>query len=129
MGGTTIKANNDFEMIGSTEGEIKPPKSGATNTIAEGIEGTVINTSYSSIGYKMLKSMKALKYNTQQHANAKSDSYPRHNSKDEGDGDDDGEDDPESQFLIGHAKAKKMDDDPQLYYVRFTLSKLRRAVQ
>ena len=96
-----------------------PNKGSAMGTIAEGVEGTIINTSYSSIGYKMLKSMKALKYKTQQQqANAPPASSALHQTKDDVEPNEDGSDpEPESQFLIGHTKTKKTDDDPKLYYV------------
>ena len=116
--------------MGSTEKEIYGNKQHTGTTIAEGIEGTIIHTAYSTIGYKMLKSMKALKYKDQKQAasasgNAQPTSTPQeqdvydpeaksgvNNENEDGDNDEN-----ESQFRIGHGKMKKIDDDPQLYYV------------
>ncbi len=100
MAGQTIKANAEFD---SKKGKPKQPGT----SLFSGVEEKIAGASYSSIGTKMLKAMKALKYREQQQNMTDA-------GKAEPEGKEDGEE-PDDPFRIAAGKRKL--DDPGLYYV------------
>lgn len=101
VAGKTITTTAEYEVSGTKEKDVGSKEK--FGTIAEGIEGKLVGASYSSIGYKMLKAMKALKYK-ESSIDIPDDDDKQYNS----------------EFHIAGKKLKKEEEDSDLYYVSST---------